>query len=56
MAVPPLQEAEAARDTSDVDVNHQLLSKSAGGNNLPDVPCPDILLQDVQPDGSIGEE
>jgi len=65
-AAPTLQEAEAAGNTSDVDVDQQLLGESAGGNSLPDVPLPniplhDILLPDVplpeaHPDVSVGDE
>ena len=50
-AVPTLRQAEAARNTSDVDGNQQLLIESAGGNCLPDVPLPKARL-----DGSVGEE
>jgi len=46
-AAPTLREAEPAGNTSDVDVDHQLLGKSAGGNSLPDVPLPDVPLPDV---------
>jgi hypothetical protein len=51
-AVPTLQEAEAASNTSDVDVNEELLIESAGGDSLsyvplPDVPLPDVPLPDV---------
>jgi len=45
--VPTLQEAEAARHTSDVDVNQQLLIESPSGDSLSDVPRPDIPLPDV---------
>jgi len=60
-AVPSLQQAEAARNTSDEDVDQQLLCESAGGDSLPDVPLPDIPLPDVappetRPHGSVGEE
>jgi hypothetical protein len=44
-------EAEAAGITSDVDVNQQLHGQSAGGDNPPDVPPPE-----VRPDGSGPEE
>ena len=64
--VPKLQEAEAARNTSDVDVNQQLLIESAGGDSLSDVPLadvplpdvafPDVALPEVRPDGSVGKE
>jgi len=51
-AVPTLQEAEPARNTSDVNVEQRLFGKSAGGDSLhdgplPDVPLPDVPLQDV---------
>jgi hypothetical protein len=65
-AVPPLREAEAAGNTSDVDVEQQLLSEWAGGDGhpnvplpnvpLPDVPLPDVPRHEVGPDGSVGEE
>jgi hypothetical protein len=70
--LPPvqiLQEGEAAGNTSDVDVDQQLLSESVGRVSLPDVPCPNgshpnVRLPDVPfPDfslsglhGSVGEE
>jgi len=46
-AVPTLRESEAAGNTSDVDVNQQLLIESAGDDSLSDVPLPDIPLLDV---------
>jgi hypothetical protein len=46
-AAPTLGEAEAARNTSDVDVEQQLLGESAGGDSLPDLPLPDVPLPDV---------
>ena len=51
-AEPTLREAEADGNTSDVDVEQQLLGKSAGGDNfpdvlLPDVPFPAVSLRDV---------
>jgi len=65
-AAPTLREAEAAGNTADVDVDQQLLIKSAGGDSLPigplnNVPVPDVPLGDVplykaRPDGSLGEE
>jgi len=55
-AVPTQREAEAARNTSDVDVDQQLLIESAGGDSLPDVPLPDVPLPEARPDGSVGEE
>jgi hypothetical protein len=56
-----LREAEAAGNTSDVDVEQQLLGESAGGDSHPDVPLPDFPLPDVpfpeaRPDGAVGEE
>jgi len=65
-AAPTLREAEAAGNTSDVDVEQQLLRESAGGNNLSDIPLPDVPLPDVPLpnlslheaglDGSVGDE
>jgi len=46
-AAPTLREAEAAGNTSDVDVEQQLLGESPGGDSLPDVPLPDVTLPDV---------
>jgi len=46
-AAPTLREAEAAGNTSDVDVEQQLLSESAGGAGLPGSPLPDVPLPDV---------
>ena len=56
-----LRQAEAAGNTFDVDVDHQLLGESAGGDSLPDVPLPDVPLPDVslpevRQDYSVGEE
>jgi hypothetical protein len=49
--VTTLREAEAAGNTSDVDVDldvdQQLLIESAGGDGLPDVPLPDVALPDI---------
>ena len=65
-AVPTLQEAEAAGNTSDVGVDKQLLMASVSGDSLPNVPLPNVPLPDVPPadgplpevypDGSVGEE
>jgi hypothetical protein len=55
-AVPTQREAEAAGNTSDVDVDQQLLIELAGGDGLPDVPLPDVPLPEARPDGSVGEE
>jgi hypothetical protein len=70
-AVPTQREAEAAGNTSDVDVDQQLLIESAGGDSLPDfplpnvplpdvplpdVPLPDVPLPEARPAGSVGEE
>jgi len=46
-AAPTRWEAEAARNTSDVNVEQQLLGESAGGDSLPDFPLPDVPLPDV---------
>jgi hypothetical protein len=66
-----LREAEAAGNTSDVDVEQQLLSNSAAGDVLPDCPLPNVRLPDVplpniplpalsvpeaRPNGTVGEE
>jgi hypothetical protein len=50
-AEPTPPQAEAAGNTSAVDVDQQLLIKSAGGNCRPDVPLPV-----ARPDGSGGVE
>ena len=46
-AAQTLREADAAGNTSDVDVVQQLLGESAGGDSLPDAPLPDFPLPDV---------
>jgi len=48
---PNRGEADAARSTSDVDVEQQLLGKSAGGNSLPD-----LLLFEEHTDGLVSEK
>ena len=48
LALPTLEEAEAARNTLDMDVDQQLLMESAGGNSLADVPFPDVTLPNVR--------
>jgi hypothetical protein len=45
---PTLGEAEAAGNISDVNVEQQQLSESAGGDGLPDVRLPDVRLPDVR--------
>jgi len=65
-AVLTLGGAGAARQTFDVDVDHQLLGKSAGGDSLPNVPLPNVPrpnfplpnvhFPEVHPDGLVGEE
>jgi len=45
-AAPTLREAEAAGNTSDVDVEHLLLGESAGCDGLPEGPLPDVPLPD----------
>jgi len=47
--VPTLWEAEAARNSSDVAVDQQLLIESAGGDSLPEVPLPDVPLPNIPP-------
>jgi hypothetical protein len=65
-AAPTLREAEAAGNTSDVDVEQPLLGKSSGSDSLrdgplpyvplPDVPLPDVPLPDVpRPDVPLPE-
>jgi len=46
-AGPTLGEAAADGNTSDVDVEKQLLGGQAGGDSLPDLPLPDVPLPDV---------
>jgi len=46
-AVPTLREADAAGNTSDVNVDQQLLIESADGDSLSDVPLPDDPLPEV---------
>jgi hypothetical protein len=55
-AVPTQREAEAAGNTSDVDVDQQLLIESAGGDSLPDVPLSDVPLPELRPNGLVSEE
>jgi hypothetical protein len=60
-AVSSLREAEAAGNTSAVDVNQQLVSESPGGNSHPDDPHPEVLLPNVtppemRPDVTVGAE
>ena len=45
-AAPTLRDDEAAGNTSDVDLEQQLLGELAGGYGLPDGPLPDVLLPD----------
>jgi hypothetical protein len=57
-AVTTLGEAAAAVSTSDVDLDQQLVSESAGGDSLdeithPNVPLPDDALSEEWPDGSV---
>jgi len=66
MAVPILWQAKAAGDTTEVDVDQQLLGEPAGGGSLPDVhlcnvPLPNAKLADLapsepRPDSSVGKE
>jgi hypothetical protein len=46
-AVPTFREARAAGNTSDVDLDQQLLIELASDRSLPDVPPPNVLLSDV---------
>jgi hypothetical protein len=55
-AVPALREAEAAIDPSNVDMDQQMLSESAGDDSLPDVPLGDAPLPEARQDGSSGNE
>ena len=60
-AVPSRRDADVAGNTSDVNVDQQLLGGSVGGDILPDIPVPnisfpDVPLPEVHPDGSVGEE
>jgi len=48
-AAPTLREAEAAGNTSDVDVDLQLLGESAFGDSLPDVPLQNLAPPDIPP-------
>jgi hypothetical protein len=54
--VPIQQEDETAGNTSDVDVDQQLLIESAGGVSPPDVPLPDVPLPESCTDGLVGTE
>jgi len=59
--IPTVRGSEAARETSDVDVDQQLLSELAGGDILPVVVLPDVPIPDVPhpracPDGCVGDE
>jgi hypothetical protein len=46
-AVPALRQADAARNTSNVDVDQQQVGDLAGANSLPDVPLPKVPLPKV---------
>jgi len=48
---PTLGKAQAATNPTDVDVEQQLLSKSAGGDSLTNFPLTEAHL-----DGSVGKE
>ena len=47
-----MRDAEAAGNTADVNNDLQLLSESACGDRLADVPVPDVSLPDVPPPNS----
>jgi len=52
--VPTVQEAKAAGNTSDGDLEQQQLGDSAGGDSHPDVSLPDVTLADVTgPEGLV---
>jgi hypothetical protein len=55
-AMPNLREVEAARNTTNVDVNQQLLIESAGDDSLSDVQLHNVHLPQARQDGSVGEE
>jgi len=55
-AAPTLRDAEAAGNSSVVDVDHQLFSDSAGGDSLPDVPLTNVPISEARLDGIIGAE
>jgi hypothetical protein len=46
-AVLSCQDTEAAKNTSNVDVDQQVLGKSAGGEGLPYIPLPDTPLPNI---------
>jgi len=54
--VPTLREDEEAVNTSHADVDKKLLSQSAGGDSLPDIPLPNVPFLEAHPDDSVGEE
>jgi hypothetical protein len=54
--VPGLREHEASRNTLDVEFDQQLLSESASGNPLPDIPLFDAPLPSAPPDSAVGKE
>jgi len=56
LAVPTLRDAEAAGDSTDLDPYQQLLSETAGGDSLHNVPLPDVPRHyvphpEARPDG-----
>jgi hypothetical protein len=66
LAVPTFQGVEAAGNTTDVDVNQQVLIELAGSDclsdfplskvSLPDVSLPNVPHPEARPDGSVGVE
>jgi hypothetical protein len=64
--MPTVREAEAAGNTSDVDVDQQLRIESACGDSVSDVPLPDVTCPNVDlhnvplpaahPDGAVGKD
>ena len=54
--VPTLRKAEAARNTSDVEVDQQLLGLSAGCERVPYVTLTNVPHPGTSPDGSVRKE
>ena len=48
-SAPTLRDTEAAGNTSDVNVDQQLLGESACVDSLPDISCADVPLLDFPP-------
>jgi hypothetical protein len=56
LAVPTVQEAQAAGNTSDVDVDQHPVGELACGEHLPQVYIPNAPFPVARPDASLGEE